>query len=345
MRGEAKLRVGGEEGLGLLLCGFQHLGVRAEIRHVHLRQTVLARAEEIAGAAQTQILLGDLKAVVGLAHDRKAGLDLLALVVRDKDAPALVPAAPDAAAQLMELAEAEALGILDDHQRGVRHVHADLDDRRRDEDIRLAADKGGHDRVLVLRLHPPVDTAHGERREFPRKLPGVLLGGFQFLFARRLVVLVVLHLRADDEDLTPLPHQLADKAVEARAIALVHGEGIHLLPSGGQLVDDRNIQIAVDHQRQRARDRRGGHDEHMGLFPLADQRRALSDTEAVLLVRDDEAEARIGHVLGKEGVRADDKIVFPRRDRSLRLALFFRAHGTGESADAHAEGRKQIGKC
>jgi hypothetical protein len=36
-------------------------------------------------------------------------------------------AAPDAPAQLVQLAQAEALGVLDHHQAGVGHVHADLD--------------------------------------------------------------------------------------------------------------------------------------------------------------------------------------------------------------------------
>ena len=40
-----------------------------------------------------------------------------------------VPAAPHAPPELVELREAEALGVLDDHHGGVRHVHAHLDRR------------------------------------------------------------------------------------------------------------------------------------------------------------------------------------------------------------------------
>ena len=189
-----------------------------------------------------------------------------------------------------------------------------------------------------------MDTADGQLRELPCELLGVLLSGFQFFLSVRLLVLVVLHLRADDKDLPPLPGQLADEAVEARAIALVHGEGIHLLPSRGQLVDDRDVQIAVDHQRQRARDRRGRHDEHVGFFCFSDQRRALAYAEAVLLVRDDQAEARIFHVLAEQGVRPHHQIVFSRRDRSLGRALLLCAHRPGQLADAHSEGRKQAGE-
>jgi hypothetical protein len=38
-------------------------------------------------------------------------------------------AAADPAAQLVQLRQAEALGVLDHHQAGVGHVHADLDHR------------------------------------------------------------------------------------------------------------------------------------------------------------------------------------------------------------------------
>ena len=64
---QAELRIGPQQGLGLVLGCLHDLRIRAEIRHVHLRQTVLARAEEIAGAAQAQVFFGDLKAVVGFS--------------------------------------------------------------------------------------------------------------------------------------------------------------------------------------------------------------------------------------------------------------------------------------
>src|SRR3546814_9622883 len=43
-------------------------------------------------------------------------------------------AAPDAAAKLVELGEAEIFGMFDDHQAGGGDVDPDLDHRRRDED-------------------------------------------------------------------------------------------------------------------------------------------------------------------------------------------------------------------
>ena len=67
-----------------------------------------------------------------------AGVGQLVLRPRDQQAVRLLRAAADAAAQLVELREAEAVGLLDDHDRRVRDVDADLDHRRRDEHVELA---------------------------------------------------------------------------------------------------------------------------------------------------------------------------------------------------------------
>ena len=56
------------------------------------------------------------------------------------------------------------------------------------------------------------------------------------------------------------------------------------LPEGG------DVEVAVERERERARDRRGGEQQDIGCRALADQRRPLLDAEAVLLVDHDEAE-------------------------------------------------------
>ena len=74
-------------------------------------------------------------------------------------------AAADAAAQLVELRQPEALGVLDHHHRRVGHVDADLDHRRRDEDVELAADERAHDAVLGVLLQAAVQQRDAELRE------------------------------------------------------------------------------------------------------------------------------------------------------------------------------------
>ncbi len=60
-------------------------------------------------------------------------------------------AAPDAAAQLVQLRQSHALGILDDHQTGIGHVDADLDHRGGHQQLDLAGDEALHDLFFLLR--------------------------------------------------------------------------------------------------------------------------------------------------------------------------------------------------
>ena len=83
-------------------------------------------------------------------------------------------------------------------------------------------------------------------------------------------------------------HLLADKGVDPGAVALPHQEGIHRLPSRGQLVQNGHVQIAVEDQRQRSGDGRRRHHQQMGVLPLGGKSAALPHAEAVLLVGDDQ---------------------------------------------------------
>ena len=135
-----------------------------------------------------------------------------------------------------------------------------------------------------------------------------------------------------------LADELANKAVKARPVALGHGEGIDLLPAGGKLVDDGDVQITVDNQRQSSRDGRRGHDKDVRTVTLGDEVGALINAEAVLLVGNDEAETAVLNILGKKGVGADDKIDLAVFELSLDLTLLLCGHGSGELPEPHAEG-------
>src|SRR5262245_41786372 len=131
-----------------------------QARHAEEGKATLPRAEHLAAASELQILLGNDEAVLGAAHDAKP----LACRVGERlavkqNTRGLLGAAPDAPAQLMELRETEALGVLDDHDAGIRYVDADLDHRGGDEDRQRASGKLRHDAVLVLTLKLAVHEA------------------------------------------------------------------------------------------------------------------------------------------------------------------------------------------
>ena len=83
--------------------------------------------------------------------------------------------------------------------------------------------------------------------------------------------------------------------------------GAHGLATGGQLVDDGAVEVAVEGHSEGARDGGGCHHEDVGRDEgLLPEFGALLDTEAVLLVDDDEAEVAEGDVILDEGVGADE---------------------------------------
>ena len=116
----------------------------------------LGGAEHVALAALLEVEARELEAVQRAGH----GVEPLAGRCRrrhlgDEQAQPGVRAPTDAAAQLVQLRDAEPVGVQDDHDRGVRDVDADLDHRRRDEHVDPSGGRTGgeaaHDVVLLVR--------------------------------------------------------------------------------------------------------------------------------------------------------------------------------------------------
>src|SRR5439155_711547 len=169
------------------------LAVADQIDKTERRQARLTRAEEIAGPAQREITLGNLESVRRLGHR----LQPLARLVGKgrliyKEAVRLVPIAADAAAELVQLRQTEALGVLDEHHARVLHVDAYFDDRRRDEDVDVArGERLHHEHIRMQRLRP-------ERRALQYAEPMLLVDDGQ---SELLEANVALHerVRADDQ--------------------------------------------------------------------------------------------------------------------------------------------------
>ena len=70
----------------------------------------------------------------------------------------LSPAHP--APELVELAEAEAVGVLDDDEGGIGHIHPYLHHSGGHQYLGLPPGEGGHSRLLLPGLHLPVEDVH-----------------------------------------------------------------------------------------------------------------------------------------------------------------------------------------
>ena len=95
-------------------------------------------------------------------------------------------------------------------------------------------------------------------------------------------------------------------------------------------------EVAVDGQRERARDRRRRHVEDVRAAPLG-ERGALLDAEAVLLVDDGDGEVAEADLLLDQRVRADRDLHVARGDQLAHVRVLLRAERAREQRDAHAE--------
>ena len=219
-------------------------------------------------------------------------------------------AAADAAAQLVQLGETEALGMFDDHDRGLRHVDADLDDGGGHEDRERARGERRHHAVLVLGGEPSMHQADAVAET------GAKLGIARFRRGD------IEHLRLRDERADPIDLRAAGDGARNSGDHFVepferNGAGRDRFPSRRLFVEPRYVHVAVAREEERARDRRRGHDQKLGAVAcaLGLEREPLMHAEAVLLVDDDEAEVLERDLLLEQRVRADQDIDVARLER------------------------------
>ncbi|MNJ37667.1 hypothetical protein D3C77_324960 [compost metagenome] len=166
-------------------------------------------------------------------------------------------ATTDPAAQLVQLGQAQAFGVLDNHQAGVGHVDPDFDDRGRHQQLQLALLEFGHDRRLFSRLHAPVDQADAQ---FAQGTAELLEGGFGGLAGQ---FLGLFDQGADPVGLAPLGASGAYPLDHLEASAVGYQDGVYRRTTRGQLVEDRRVQVGIGAHGQGARNRGGGHDQLM----------------------------------------------------------------------------------
>ena len=288
----------------------------------------LARAEKFAGAAEEEIGFGDFEAVGGADHGFEAGARFFRHADgADQDAVGFCGAAADASAELVELGESKAFGVLDDHGGGVGHVDADFDHRGGDEDLRFVFAEAFHHGVFFFAPEAAVEEADFQLRKNVFGEPLVLVHrGFEF-------ELRFFDHRIDDVGLMAGGDFFAEKFPDAGEMRLGGEARLDGRAAGRKLVKDGDVEVAVKCERKRARNGRGGEDEDVRCVAVGSgfvhEAFALEDAEAVLLVDGDETEARELDLVFDERVGADDELRFASADAFERGLLF----GVLEAAD------------
>ena len=139
----------------------------------------------------------------------------------------------------MKLREAETFSTLDHHDGCVRHVHANLYNRSSHQDLRLAGDKLLHLGILIRRFHTAMYHTYLIFREnFFECLEPL----FQVLIIQ---LLTAFDQRINDIDLPALSDFLTEKVVKLRFLVIIAVHGLDRFASGWQLIDHRDVQIAV----------------------------------------------------------------------------------------------------
>ncbi len=198
------------------------------------------------------------------------GGDLLFLRQREQRIGAELRA-PDPAAQLIELRQAEHVGAM--HDQGVRgrDVEAGFDDGGRQQHVVLAVVERRHDVFEHLRRHLAVRDRDLHLRHV---LVEEILGAGQ-----------VLDPRADVERLAAAIALAQQRLAHDQRIERRH-EGAHREPIDRRRGDDRQVAHAGQRQLQGARDRRRRQRQHMDLGAQRLEPLLVRHAEVLLLVDD-----------------------------------------------------------
>ena len=152
----------------------------------------------------------------------------------------------------MQLGQPEPFGMLDDHDRRLGHVDADLDDRGGDQNLRLPALEALHRRIPLggghLAMHEADSATEdgGERRR-------ALLG------RRRVEGLALIHQRANPIGARPRGGRLPEAPDDLAEPFDRQDAGVDRLAPGRLLAQGRDIHVAEIGEHQRPRDRGRGH--------------------------------------------------------------------------------------
>ena len=199
-----------------------------------------------------------------IAHHPQPLVGGLSFQLGHQDAVRLVRAPADASAQLVQLGQAELLGVLDQHD-AWRWAHPPPP-RSREVASSTCTSVGAerrHHRFLLLRraagraAGPPGCGANSFCRCANSSVTA---------FSRSEVRL--LDPRIDHIGLPPLGDLAADEFLDLGQLVRPRTKVRTRPRPGGSCVDDRDIEIAVEGQAQGARDGRGGHDQQMRVAPL-----------------------------------------------------------------------------
>ena len=130
----------------------------------------------------------------------------------------------------------------------------------------------------------------------------------------------------------------------ALAFCAVNHIRFNFLSAGRKLIQHRDLQISIDHQRQRARNRRGGHDQQVRMIPLCRERRPLCDTEPVLLICDNQSQPAELHIIAEQRLCPNEHLCCSGSQIFQDLAPFCGGHRASQQGDGDPRSLQKTAK-
>ena len=236
--------------------------------------------------------------------------------------------------------------MLDHHHGGVGHIHSDFDHGGRNQNVHLALLEQPHDVFFQIGVQAAMQKLDAQVGKY-------LLAEFLVHFERgfEFGLFVLLDDGIHHIGLVPGGHLLAHELPDFLGAVIGDAAGDDGHAAGRHFIEHADIEIAVESQRQRARDGSRGHDQDIGLGencrallglggrerpPLRGrchsfvggflhQFEALHHAEAVLLVYDHQAQPGELNFLLDQRVGSDHQLRVALRDvaADFALAVFF----------------------
>ena len=288
----------------------------------------LFRAQQIARAPDLQVPHGDFEAGAKFREIPHGGQPLFGdfrqILVRTVGKVGVSVAGGPAhpAPELVKLAQTEPVRVFDNQGVGVGNVQARFDDGGAYQNLNVAIGHGLHHLAQSVLAHLAVSNTHPQTGNPLLQSAGALVDGLR-------AVVQVVYLT------TPL-HLPADGIVNDGVIVL-HNKGLHRVAVRRRLLDGGHIPDAGQGHVQGSRDGGGGQGQHVHTLGHLLQPLLVADTEALLLVDDQQAQVLEFYALLNQLVGADDHIHGARRQIPQGLLLLLGGAEPAEYIDVHRE--------
>src|SRR5690554_3781864 len=316
--------------LDRLYCTLQHFYIQTETDRLDL--AALAVTQQLAGTTNFQVMGGLYKTgtqILGVTDGFQAFFGIRGeffAAGHQQVGIGLVVAAAHAAAQLVQLGQAELVGTVNQDGVGTGHVDAGFNNGSGHQHIGALVVKIGHDLLQLALAHPAVADANARFGYQFGQLFGASVDGFN-------VVVQVIHLAA--------AQQFAQQGFLDDAVLAWHDKGAYRQAACRRGGNDGQVAQVGEGHVQRARNGRGGLGEDVHFAAQGLEALFLAHAKAVFLVDDDQPQIIEFDVILQQLVGADDNIQLAFLQQ---LQCCFAVLGAAETAH-HFDLDRPVGKA